>query len=363
MRVGVFGGSFDPVHTGHLMLAEAALVRAGLDRVLFMPTYIQPFKRNVRTSSADDRIRMLALAIRGNPRFGISTVETDRDEVSYTILSLRALKEELAPEGVPVFIVGTDMFLMIEQWYSAAELLREFDLVVGVRPGGRQGEAEGQAARLRKKYGTRIDLIDNPPVEVSSTEIRAKIAAGESIRSLVPEEVRRFLLVREREGERRFAHTKRVIDLAVRMARRFGADEEKARLAALLHDLAKDPAGGAENNIRHGALAAEIARREFRVADADVLNAIRYHTTGRAGMSKLELIIFLADTVEPGRTYDSIDRLRGMCLEDLEKGALTVLIELKAYLQKNGFEAAADTEAAIAELREKAGLREKQEGK
>jgi len=172
---------------------------------------------------------------------------------------------------------------------------------------------------------------------------------GESIRYHVPESVRRYLLVREKVGAKRFEHTKRVIDLASEMAERFGESVEKAELAALLHDYEKDPAGGVENDIRHGEIAAEAVARDFGVKDTDVLNAIRYHTTGRAGMSRLERIIFLADTVEPGRTYNSISKLRETCLDDLEKGTYTVLVELKKYLQMKGLTVSEDTEAAIEE--------------
>ncbi|MDR1796262.1 MAG: nicotinate-nucleotide adenylyltransferase [Clostridiales Family XIII bacterium] len=367
-RIGVFGGSFDPVHTGHLMLAENARVQAHLARVLFMPTHIQPFKQGKEVSPDDDRLRMLQFALRDNPYFGVSTVEIDRGGVSYTIDSLRMLKEDF--QFRTVFILGTDMFLMIEKWHKADELLREFDLAVGVRPGYRHDEAIALAGKLRAAYGTRIDLIDNPPIELSSTELRealrpyatgapgAEASRGEakySLRYLVPEDVRRFLFVRAKEGESRFAHTKRVMDLAAYMATLFGEDPHRAQIAALLHDYCKLDGGGEaamlENNLAHGPMAAEAARSEFGVTDEDVLSAIRWHTTGRAGMSRLELIIFLADTVEPGRTYDGADRLRALCLEDLEKGGYTVLVELREYLLKKGYTVTSSTEEAIVDLK------------
>ncbi|MDR3365285.1 MAG: nicotinate-nucleotide adenylyltransferase [Clostridiales Family XIII bacterium] len=349
-RVGVFGGTFDPVHTGHLLLAEAARAQAGLSRVLFMPAHIQPFKQDAGISPDDDRLRMLSLAISDNPGFGVTLIEIEQGGVSYTIDSLRALRSSLGGMRL-CFIIGTDMFLMIGKWKEADALVREFDFAVGVRPGYLHGEAVAKAEALKQSHGTRVDFVDNPPIRLSSTELRECVKNGGTIRYLVPESVRRYLLVREREGERRFAHTKRVVDLASEMAKRFGADAEKAALAALLHDYCKDSGGGAENDVAHGAMAADAARREFGVTDEDVLNAIRYHTTGRAGMSRLELIVFLADTVEPGRTYDRIARLRDTCRDDLEKGALDVLIELKLYLEKKGLAVSEDTEAAIEDLR------------
>jgi len=348
VRIGVFGGTFDPVHIGHLLLAETALVQAGLSKVLFMPAYIQPFKQGVQMSSDDDRIRMLNFATKDNPRFEVSTIECDKGGISYTIDSLRALREENAGAEI-CFLIGTDMFLNIEKWKDSDALISEFGFAVGVRPGYHTSEAEALAEKLKKTYGARIDFIDNPPIELSSTEIRQRVKDGDTIRYRVQETVRIYLLAREKEGQKRFEHTKRVVDLAVSMARRYGEDEYRTSVAALLHDYCKNPDGGVENDIGHAGMAADIAKNEFGIADEDLLNAIRYHTTGRAGMSRLEKILFLADTIEPGRTYDSISELRETCLKDLDKGVYTVLVELKAYLEKKGVAVSVDTEAAISE--------------
>jgi nicotinate-nucleotide adenylyltransferase len=359
-RIGVFGGSFDPVHIGHLLVAETAIEQLALSRVLFMPTNIQPFKQDVNVTPADDRVRMLRLATKSNPRFAVSTIETDRAGVSYTIDSLHTLRERTGNEIV--FLLGADMLKMIGQWSRASELLSEFSLAVGLRPGTNREEVTAHAETLRAQYGTVITFLDNIPINISSTALRARMKNGESVRYLIADPVRIYLEVRRKEGERRFAHTKRVMDLAETMAKRFGEDPEKARLAALLHDYEKDPVGGMENDLSHGPMAAEAAKHLFAVHDENVLNAIRWHTTGRAGMSRLELIIFLADTVEPGRTYDSIGRLRDNCLDDLERGAMLVLIELKKYLEKKGIRASADTEAAIADLKARQQQRQPQKG-
>ena len=353
--IGVLGGTFDPIHVGHLLLAEAARLQAGFSRVLFMPAHIQPFKQGVEMSSDDDRLRMLRLAVADNPYFSVTTIETDKGGISYTIDSLRALREEHCGADIG-FIIGTDMFLNIEKWKDADDLIREFGFAVGMRPGYKHDEAVALADRLKKSHGAKITFVDNPPIELSSTEIRERITKGDSVRYRVPESVRRYLLVREKVGTERFEHTKRVMDLAAELAGRFGADKEKTALAALLHDFSKDPAKGLENDVSHGRMAADAAREEFGVEDEDVLNAICYHTTGRAGMSRLEQIIFLSDTVEPGRTYDSIARLRETCLEDLGQGTKTVLVELKKYLQRKGIAVSPDTEAAIAVLEHEEGV-------
>ena len=345
MRIGVFGGTFDPIHIGHLLLAETAREEAGLSRIFFMPAHIQPFKQDSTVSSDDDRIRMLKYAIKNNPNFDLTTIECDRAGVSYTIDSLRALRE--SEKSDICFLIGLDMFLNIEKWKDSDALIKEFGFAVGMRPEYKSEDAEFLAQRLRDSHNANIIFIKNPPINLSSSEIRERIRNNDTIRYRVPESVRQYLMVREKLGEKRFNHTKRVIDLAADMAERYGEDPYKTSIAALFHDYCKDPSGGIENDINHGSMAADAVKKEFGIIDEDILNAIRYHTTGRAGMSRLEKILFLADTVEPGRTYDSISRLRDTCLDDLENGVYTVLVELKAYLEKKGLAVSPDTEEAI----------------
>jgi predicted HD superfamily hydrolase involved in NAD metabolism len=153
-------------------------------------------------------------------------------------------------------------------------------------------------------------------------------------------------VIRMAKPPRRYEHTMRVLDMAIDLARRCGADAEKARVAALFHDFCKDCLKPG-NDLSHAEEAAERMRFEYGIADEDILNAVRYHTTGRAGMSKLELVIFLADTLEPSRTYEDVDRLRGLVYEDLYAGALEVMKSLNAYLIKEGKAPAQDSLDAI----------------
>jgi len=164
-----------------------------------------------------------------------------------------------------------------------------------------------------------------------------------------PEDIRRR--VREALSQRRYQHVENVVKYSKELSDRWGADREKAEIAALLHDYAKNKRQE-NNDILHGGLAADAIRREFGIEDEDILNAVRYHTTGRRGMSKLELVIFLADTLEPGRDYQGVERLREEVDRDLYRGALIVLRELKGYLYKNNKNPVEDTIEAIAWLEE-----------
>ncbi|MDR3072862.1 MAG: bis(5'-nucleosyl)-tetraphosphatase (symmetrical) YqeK [Clostridiales Family XIII bacterium] len=153
--------------------------------------------------------------------------------------------------------------------------------------------------------------------------------------------------LRRRFSPSRYEHTQGTLDLAFELGDRFGEDPDKITLAALFHDFCKDEDGNVENNLLHGGLAADIMEREYGIADEDILNAVRYHTTGRRGMSRLELIIFLADTLEPGRTYSDVGRLREIALKDLYAAAFETLRSLGLYLERSGFEISPDNAEAL----------------
>jgi nicotinate-nucleotide adenylyltransferase len=193
MRTGVFGGSFDPVHNAHLAAAERAAEAAALDRLLFMPVCAQPFKLGAGLSEGAHRMAMLRLATDGDARFGTTDTELARGGVSYTIDSLRAIRDGGARTGEIFFLLGADMLLMIEKWHRADELLREFSFVAARRPGSGDEEAARCAERLRLRYGTRVILMDNPPMDISSSEIRRRVRAGESSEGLVPASVGEYI--------------------------------------------------------------------------------------------------------------------------------------------------------------------------
>lgn len=173
-RVGVFGGTFDPVHVGHLAIALAALESVPLDRVLFVPARRSPLKDRDPLASVADRVAMLEAAIAGEPRFALSRVELDRDGVSYTVDTLEALR----PEGELFLILGSDALADLARW-RAPDRIRELStILVAARPGAPEPDP---------MHGTRA--FDAPQLDISSRELRARAARGMSLRYLVPDAV------------------------------------------------------------------------------------------------------------------------------------------------------------------------------
>lgn len=146
-----------------------------------------------------------------------------------------------------------------------------------------------------------------------------------------------IVYLRSHLKESRLVHTFNVADMAVNMARKYGADEMKAEIAALLHDIAKyEHRPGVNMNLAHSKIAVEIAQEKFGIGDSDILNAIAYHTTGRAGMSLLEKIIFLADAIEPGRNYIGVEKIRKKAETDLDGACLMSLSQTVDYIRAKG---------------------------
>ena len=193
-KIGVYGGTFDPVHNGHVSLAKDAAEQAPLDMVIFMPVYVQPFKQDKRPTGGDHRLAMLKLAAEEDPVLRVSDYEMRQEGVSYTYKTLRALKENCDEDDRIFFICGTDSFLKIETWMNAGELLDRYSYIVGTRPGYREEELKETIERIRADHGTDIVKINNRRVDVSSTMIRERAVGGLSLTGLVPESVERYII-------------------------------------------------------------------------------------------------------------------------------------------------------------------------
>lgn len=192
-RIGVLGGTFDPVHLGHIHLALDALKEMDLDRVIFIPAWLQPFKQDRDTASGRDRLAMIDAAIEGLEGLESSSIELDAEGVSYTYLTMRELRKKYGEDCRIYFITGTDAFLKIETWRNAGELLTSCGYLVGTRPGYRQKELEECMERVSRIYGTEVKNLHNDRFDISSTEVRDRLESGEPCGDLIPEKVERYI--------------------------------------------------------------------------------------------------------------------------------------------------------------------------
>lgn len=366
MKIGVYGGTFNPPHLGHLTAARAVFELLKLDKLLMVPAGLPPHKDLPAGSpTAAQRLEMTRLAAEQlglGERAEVVDLELNRAGKSYTADTLAQLHSRY-PEAELWLLMGTDMFLTLQAWHAPEDILS----LAGVAAFGRT-EADTEelfAAQRDFLYRTypqaRIFTLTIPGVvDVSSTELRQQLAAGRGANSLAPAvygyilrqglygtaaDLRRLSPAALRPvalsylSYRRIPHVLGTEQEAIRLAERYGADVEKARVAALLHDCTKkldmeaqmalcreygialDELERQALKLLHAKTGAAVAESVFGV-DREIGDAIRWHTTGRAGMSLLEKIVYLADYIEPTRDFPGVDKLRKVCYEELDKGLL-----------------------------------------
>jgi nicotinate-nucleotide adenylyltransferase len=352
LRIGIYGGSFNPPHIGHAAFAAAAYGQLKLDRLYIVPAGKPPHKA-LPEGSPDGaaRVELARLAFGGVPRAEISDFETGREHESYTVDTVRRYAE-MYPDAAIYLITGADMFVTLPEWKSAGAILREVIPAVGARGSGGDARAIRETAdAVRRQYGVISEVITFEPVEISSSYLRSALADGGG-REYLDERVYARIIkdrlygarpdigwlrerAREMLDEERIPHVEGCESEAAKLARRWGADARSAREAAILHDITKrlDPDGqallcrrygiapddieAANPRMLHAKTGAAVARDEFGARD-DVYGAIMWHTTGRADMSLLEKIIYIADYIEPTRDIDNVDRLRELAYADLD---------------------------------------------
>lgn len=191
MNLGVFGGTFDPVHNGHLRVAQEARVRFNLAEVIFVPAGHPWMKVRVSTP-AEHRIKMLCLAIAGKPYFRISAMEIERAGPTYTVDTIEQLQREINHKGEVFFILGSDSLAQLPEWQDAPRLVRLCRLIVAPRPSYAMPDLSTMEANIPGIAG-RILIMDKPLVDIGATEIRERVVRGQSIRHLVPRAVSRYI--------------------------------------------------------------------------------------------------------------------------------------------------------------------------
>ena len=191
-RYAIYGGSFDPLHIGHLDLAENAVKQCGIDKLIFMPAYMSPFKQDRKVTDGSDRCGMIESILGMNKAFCLSRYEINKGGPSYTIETLRHWSGML--DGDISFVLGFDSMVQLDTWYEGEEILRNYHLITCKRPDTDDTEGLKRIECFREKYGARVTVLDKTPVDASSTEIRQMVSEGRSITGLVPKGVEDYII-------------------------------------------------------------------------------------------------------------------------------------------------------------------------
>lgn len=335
IRIILFGGSFDPIHKGHLEIASAALKQRNADALWFIPTQMSPFKEN--STDYHHRFRMIELAVRGKSRMYVSDVEAHLPSPSYTIDTVKALKDKY-PHYHFEWLIGSDQLERLNEW-KAIDQLRELITFIVYN-------------RSKEALVTDMPIIKGEFLDISSTDIRL----GKSTQT--PHEVLSYMTrnslylkqyLKKRLSQSRYDHILRVLDLAESLALYHGHDIAAVRLAALAHDLCKEDSdadlkqlmlkvypkyASLHPKIYHAYAAAHEMSKRYYIKDKRILDAIRAHVVGSA-THPIAMILFIADKCEAGRNYDS-SRLVDLAFQDLTKGFKAVKASSDSFRLRKG---------------------------
>ena len=389
-RIGIYGGTFNPPHAGHIAAANFALMALELDRLLVIPARTPPHKqKNGDITDGAHRLEMLKLAFAGEEKITVSDMELQRDGISYTCRTVEILKAQY-PGDELFLLMGTDMFLSFSSWYQPEQILKRATIAVLCRDEEAGIRAVLETRKTLVGQGGSVVLLENPVVEISSSTLRRLLVFG-CTEAYIPQSVLHYIyengLYDTKKDYRnlpmdkletvvvgllksnRVAHVLGCRDTARELALRWGADPVDAARAGLLHDITKALDGPLQltlcraygtmlddfsrNNPKtlHAFTGSLVAERIFGENEA-VVQAIRFHTTGKPAMNTLEKIIYVADYMEPNRKFDGVEKLRELAFSDLD-AALQLGLEMTlSMLHQQGREISPESQQALRYLKE-----------
>ena len=376
-KIGIYGGTFNPPHKGHMLAAAQCRETLGLDRVLVIPAAVPPHKQlSDGSPDAATRMELTKLSVEGLDGFTVSDIELRRKGPSYTVDTLRELAAQ-HPESTLYLMMGTDMFLAFRDWRGPEQIVKLARIVCFARTAADaalNARLEEQAEWLRRELGAEVTLLQNEFLDISSTEARRLLFFGLADAVLQPQvlafirknglyglnrdyrrlpfaELKTVSLSLHKASRR--AHAVGTSETAAALARKYGADEALAARAGILHDLTKALSGAEQirfcamhgiavsqeeresPGILHGKTAAWCAREIFGEC-GEVCSAIEFHTTGKADMSLMEKILYIADYIEPTRELPEVELLREATWRDLNEGVLMGLEQTLRHLERTG---------------------------
>lgn len=360
MKTALFGGTFNPVHDGHIQMAEY-LLSHGYDRVVLAPSNNPAYKQC--DNNFDTRCEMLKIAIQGREGMQICDLERDRPKDNYSYITIPLYKERI---GEFDFVIGGDSLIDLGKWKNPFQIINQVKLVVFDR-GDRQADVD-EASKFWRVQGADIVIERFVPKDISSTIVRLESRLG--LTRGVPTEVAEYIeknglyvdksirigkklttsladKLKELTGERTYKHCLRVAYCALKLNSdlNLGLDTDKILTAGLLHDCAKRikrvddtsiPKDSENTPVYHQFAGSVVAREEFDIHDEEVLNAIKYHTTAKPNMTDLDKLIFCADMLEEDRDFEGVDELRKVILQDLHRGFVACMEHQYAYLVGRG---------------------------
>lgn len=362
-KIGIFGGSFNPPHLGHILAVREFHDKLALERVLLIPSAIPPHKRFPENSpEASHRLQMTELAVSDLPYAEVLDLELRRPGASYTADTVDELKRQY-PNDDLYLLMGTDMFLTFELWYQPERIAGAVTLAVAYRDG--ESDLSACAMKLRSRFDAKIVFLKNEYLPYSSTSVRAMIAfdcAEKYLASAVLSYIRENQLyycgadLKNLPFDRlaavslslhkaeRVAHVVGCSETAECLARKYGENTVDAKRAGILHDVTKalkadeqltlceryaialNPFERENPKLLHARTGAAVAREIFGENDA-VYEAIYWHTTGKSDMTCMEKILYMADYIEPNRSFDGVEELRRLAKVDLD-GAMLLGIQM-----------------------------------
>ena len=365
MKIGIYGGTFNPIHLGHMAAAKFAAEYLDLDKLYLVPAGIPPHKALEEDEAGPrHRLELVRMAAEALELPGVAEAadwELDRKGKSYTWETVEAVHKRF-PKDRLYLLMGTDMFLTFQDWRHPERIAKRCTLCAfGRAKADTQAALAPQRSNLEKRFSAKVETLVLPNlVEISSTRLRQLLREGEGsayldrrvygcilreglygvkrdLRQLSLEDLRRVAL--SMVAYSRVPHVLGTEETAAKLARRWGADEEEARRAALLHDCTKkesreqqlalcrqyqidvEKPEKLETKLFHAITGAAVAEHVFGLSPAAV-SAIRWHTTGKADMTLLEKILYLADYIEPTRDFCDLTELRRLAYEDLDRAML-----------------------------------------
>jgi len=387
VRLAILGGSFNPIHLGHLFLADAVLSELRYDRVVMVPAYISPFKPAAvgMEDSSQNRLEMIAASITADPRLSVDACEIRREGVSYTVDTVADIINRYNPDGRPGLIIGDDLIGDFPRWYKSDEILSMADIIIARRV---------HSGSLDVPYPN--TQITNDVMGISSGAVREKIASNSAWRYLVPDAVRIIIEDRKLYGYRdstadprvaaiktliqrienearanlnpaRYFHSRHTALLAWDLCRRFrkdypSLDPELGYLVGIAHDLCKQLSdseqirlakiyGGEISRLEkekpsllHGKACAVVLKERFKVNDNEVLEAVAHHTEGHKDMGPLAKVVYIADKMEVSRVkVDPALRNRILSGDTLDRILIAVLEQAVSSLRNRKLELSKET--------------------